>query len=82
MLNTLKIKARIVELGLNQRDVAKALNISLPAANQKINGVRPLNMHEARKISKLLRIEDIEFVKFFYIDCCVMQENDGGRVEV
>lgn len=74
MINTLKIKSRIMELGLKQSDIARALDISLPTANQKINNVRPLNMQEARKISQLLKIEDDDFVHFFYGNSCAMRQ--------
>lgn len=30
MVNTLKLKARIMEFGFTQKDVARALNIALP----------------------------------------------------
>ena len=36
MINTNKIKGRMKELEVTQADVAKALNIAPPTANQKI----------------------------------------------
>ena len=39
MINTRKIKSRMCELGLTQKDVANALHIAQPTANQKINNI-------------------------------------------
>lgn len=66
MLDTRKIKGRMVELGLSQKDIAKELGIAQATASQKINGVRPLYLSEARKLSELLHIESGEFGKIFF----------------
>lgn len=68
MLNTNKIKARIVELGMTNKDVASALHIALPTVSQKINNVRPMSLDEAEKLGKLLRIRDAEFTLYFFVD--------------
>ena len=49
MVNTQKIKKRMKELGLSQKDVANTLNIAQATANQKINNVRPIGLDEAEK---------------------------------
>lgn len=66
MVNTLKIKARIVELGMNQKDVAKALNISQSTMSQKINNIRPMYLKEADIIADLLEISTIQFGEYFF----------------
>lgn len=66
MININKIKGRLRELGLTQKDVATALNIAQPTANQKINNVRPLDLDEAEKLSILLKIEDKDFSEYFF----------------
>lgn len=66
MINTKKIKGRMVEKGLTQSDVAKALNIAAPTVSQKINNVRPLNLSEAKVLSELLDISDGEFGDYFF----------------
>lgn len=38
MINTRKIKARMVELGITQKDAAKFLCIAQPTINQNLNG--------------------------------------------
>lgn len=75
MINTNKIKGRMKELEITQADVAKALNIALPTANQKINNVRPLDLDEAEKLANLLAIESGEFGKYFFCSIsCKMQQ--------
>lgn len=66
MVNTLKLKARIVELGLTQKDVATKLNLATPTINQKINNVRAMSLEEAFALSKILKINTMEFPKYFF----------------
>lgn len=54
MLNVAKVRGRMAELKLSQRDVAEALGIALPTASQKLNRVRPMNLDEAEKLAILL----------------------------
>lgn len=77
MINTLKIKGRIVELGLTQRDLAKKLGIAEPTISQKINNVRPMGLCEAEKIAVLLKIDINRFPEyFFYNPSCVTQQKE------
>ena len=66
MLNTKKLKGRITECGLTQRDVAKALGIATATASQKINGIRPLYLEEAEKLMDLLQIDSKNFSSYFF----------------
>lgn len=66
MLNVNKIKGRLAEMNLTQKDVANALGIALPTASQKINRVRPMDLDEAEKLAKLLQIQDSEFREYFF----------------
>ena len=66
MVNSNKIKGRLVELGLTQKDVSTALNIAQPTANQKINNVRPMDLNEAERLSELLKISPEEFREYFF----------------
>ena len=66
MLNVSKIKGRLAEMNLTQKDVANALGIALPTASQKINRVRPMDLDEAEKLAKLLQIQDSEFREYFF----------------
>lgn len=66
MHNIRKIKARLVELGLTQRDVAKTLEIAPATASQKLNGVRPMFLDEAERLSGLLQLSPEEFGTYFF----------------
>ncbi len=74
MINTNKIKGRMAELQLTQKDVAQALNLAQPSVNQKINNIRPMDLTEAEKLSELLCIPSNEFATyFFYRGSCTVQ---------
>lgn len=66
MINTNKIKGRMRELKITQADVAKALNIAQPTANQKINNSRPFDLEEAEKLAILLKIDSSDFGTYFF----------------
>lgn len=66
MINSNKIKGRMKELEITQVDVAKALKIAQPTANQKINNVRPFDLDEAEKLAQLLKINAGEFGLYFF----------------
>lgn len=66
MLNTNKIKGRMRELGIVQKDVAEALNIQPPTASQKINGIRPMSLDEAKELALLLKIDPADFGAYFF----------------
>lgn len=66
MLNTLKIKSRMVELNLTQKDIAKMLRIATPTVSQKINNIRPMRLNEAEKLAELLKINNEEFAIYFF----------------
>lgn len=66
MVNSNKIKGRMVELGYRQKDIAKALQISSPAVSQKLNNVRPTNLDEAKLLAEILKIDNEEFGKYFF----------------
>ncbi len=66
MVNTTKIKARIIEVGLTQTAVAAALHIAQSTLNQKINNTRPMTLDEAEELQKILSIPDPEFCAYFF----------------
>lgn len=74
MINTRKVKGRMTEMQLTQKDVAEALGLAQPTVNQKINNIRPMDLNEAEKLSELLQIKPEEFnIYFFYKESCAMQ---------
>ena len=70
MINERKIKGRMVELGLTQKDVAgkDVWNCALPTVSQKLSGVRPIYLDEANALAKLLKLTELEYYEFFYAD--------------
>lgn len=54
MINTNKIKGRMAESQITQKDIANSLGLAQPTVNQKINNVRPMDLNEAEKLSDLL----------------------------
>lgn len=66
MLNVPKVRGRMAELNLTQKDVAKALDIAASTASQKLNRVRPLDLDEAEKLAKLLGLKDEQFAEYFF----------------
>ena len=66
MINANKIKGRLVELGLTQKDGAQALNIAQATFSQKINNIRPMDLDEAEKLAALLRIDGADYGSYFF----------------
>jgi len=66
MVNTLKLKARMVEFGLTQKDISEALKISSPTVSQKINNRRPMYLKEADILADLLKIDVVQFGEYFF----------------
>lgn len=66
MLNIAKVRGRMAELKLTQKDVAEALGIAVSTASQKLNRVRPMDLDEAEKLATLLKLEDNQFGEYFF----------------
>lgn len=66
MLNVSKVRGRMAELGITQKDVAAALGIAGPTASQKLNRIRPMDLDEAERLARLLRLDDSEFGLYFF----------------
>ena len=66
MINTQAIKERMREVGVTQAALAAAVGIATPTMNQKIHNIRPLNLDEAEKVARELRIADDEFATYFF----------------
>ena len=68
MFNANKVRGKLAEMQLTQKDVAKVWNCSLPTVSQKLNGLRPLFLDEAVSLSNLLELTDQEKVDIFFAD--------------
>ena len=65
-MNTLKIKARCVELGMTQEEVARKLGIKSATFSQKINNIRKTGVDEAFALAEILQIPDEQFRAYFF----------------
>lgn len=59
-MDKLKLKAKIIENGLNQNKVAKKMGISLQTFNAKLNGRAPWTLDNILKLRDILKIKKIE----------------------
>ena len=66
LINSGKIKGRMVEMGITQKEMADYLRLAAPTVSQKINNVRPMDLTEAEKIAEMLKIPDNEFGEYFF----------------
>lgn len=69
MVNTRKVKARIIELGLTQDVIAKNMGINYATLNLKLNNSRRLYIDEVAKLCEILGIKtQKELHDYFGID--------------
>ncbi len=57
-MNTNKIKAKIVERGMTQGEVAEIIGISANSFSRKINGKRDFSLSEAISLCSVLNLEN------------------------
>ncbi|MCD7722517.1 MAG: helix-turn-helix domain-containing protein [Clostridiales bacterium] len=65
MINSNLLKAKIIEFGYSQKDIADFLNISLATLNYKINGKREFKMSEIAPLCKILNLNETELNQIF-----------------
>ena len=68
MLNTSKIRERMVQLGISDKEVAAALNLSIAVTVKKLNNICILNLMEAEELAGLLQISGEAFSDYFLHD--------------
>lgn len=59
-MNTLKLRAKIVEKGLTQDKIAKKMGISLQSFNAKLNGRSSWTLENILKLKEILNLTSIE----------------------
>ncbi len=64
-MNKAKIKGRMAELGIQQKDVAVAWGCAIPTVSQKLNGIRPIDLKEADILAEMLQLNKLEYYIFF-----------------
>jgi len=67
LINTAKIKGRIVEKGLTIQAIAPKIPCSAYTLGQKIGNESPMNLEEAMVLVEELNITKEEFADFFLI---------------
>lgn len=65
MVDSRKIRAKIIELGLSRSQIAAELNISEHTLHNKISGLTPFKADEAYQLAKMLGVED-DMVPYFF----------------
>lgn len=66
MVNSRKIRGRMVELGVTQKKLAEIIGRSQTTVSQKLSGVRPMWLDEAESIAEALSIPNSEFGCYFF----------------
>lgn len=65
-MNVNKIRGRLAEMELTQKDIAKRWGCTVSNVSMKLKGKRTLYLWEAVELAKLLKLTDEEKVKFFF----------------
>lgn len=65
MINSQKLKGRIIELGITRPEVADAIGMSNTSLSYKLNGKREFTAREIFALSRVLQIEDDKDNYFF-----------------
>ena len=66
MLSSEKLKARMKEKGITQKQIADVLGVAPPTVSQKLNGIRPMDLNEAKTIAGKLEIDSADFGVYFF----------------
>lgn len=66
MVNSRKIKARLIELGFTQKDLADVIGCRATSLNLKINNKRPMTLRDADRIGKFLSLSDQDYYYYFF----------------
>lgn len=66
MVNSLKIKGKIVEQDTTISKLAAEMGLSAYSLGQKIGGKSIMTLDEADKLQNLLNIPDCEFKSYFF----------------
>ena len=66
MINSKKIKDRLSDMSMTQKELAAFVGIAQPTMNQKINNIRPMTLNEAENVARALNISDDELGVYFF----------------
>jgi transcriptional regulator with XRE-family HTH domain len=66
MVNTRKLRAKIMENGLNYEKVAEVMNVTACTFGKKIRNATQMTLDEAELLMRLLGIPPSEFLEYFF----------------
>ncbi|NCB52203.1 MAG: XRE family transcriptional regulator [Clostridia bacterium] len=66
MINSQKIKDRLSDMSMTQKELALVIGIAQPTMNQKINNIRPMTLEEAENVARALNISDDDLGVYFF----------------
>ena len=81
MINTSKVRGRIVEKGKTIQSIAPKIPCSPYILGRKIANESPMSLEEASNLSKELDIKEEEFTEFFYKKSCKNATNKCDKVQ-
>ena len=64
MTNTLKLKAAIMESGMNQEQIAEMLGMTNATFNYKVNNKSEFKASEIKKLCEVLNITEVNVIFF------------------
>jgi transcriptional regulator with XRE-family HTH domain len=68
MTNTAKLKAKIVEKGMVQEEIAQALGMTIATFNYKVNNKSEFKASEIKKLGEILHLTAEEVNIIFFAD--------------
>lgn len=75
MINTNKVRGRIVEKGLTIQTIATQMQITPYTLGKKIANESPMTLDEALKLATILEIPVEEIAEYFFCNsCCKTQQ--------
>lgn len=76
MINTPKVKGRIIEKGTTIKALAKKRGLSAYQLGRKLNNLARMSLEEAEFLQNELGIPDQDFSLFFYSRSCETQQEN------
>lgn len=68
MTNEKKLKAKIVESGFNQEQIAEMLEMTNATFNYKVNGKSEFKASEIKKLCEILSLTESDCMTIFFAD--------------
>lgn len=72
-MNAKKIKARMIIMGLTQKNIAEVWGCATATVSQKLTGYRPISLNEANLLAEKLNLLIKSIMNIFCHKYCVAQ---------